>query len=418
MDKRILETVQSIRNNHNRPDSEAIYRVLLKDLGDEFDMEYFKETLISLEETGVIENRLTKEGKESFYVVNTRNDFSCQVSSEEIPVSRSEFMSLKNAVSEILRKNDDKHEEATKVVLLNKEISWQKRELTSKDCIIQILQDQIETMKSLMRDRDDSTYNNQQINLKRKFDIPDDDEFKDPKRYSKPKHREQQSNIITNTQNRYHILSDESSEDDIDNDFDINPRVNVNSKTHNNKSIKNKTTRSSRNYREKNKQRKTVIIGDSMINGVKPWEMRKSLKQNVQLKSFAGAKVDDMEHYIIPSKNIGANVYILHVGTNDVRSEKTPNEIAESVMEAASSLSTQENEVMVSGLCKRGDDLDLNKKVLLVNAVLKRKCKQTGMIYICNENIDESKHLNGSKLHLNREGDSILASNFLKALRF
>ena len=41
-----------------------------------------------------------------------------------------------------------------------------------------------------------------------------------------------------------------------------------------------------------------------------------------------------------------------------------------------------------------------------------------GMFYICNENIDESKHLNGSKLHLNKEGDSMLASNFLKALRF
>ena len=58
----------------------------------------------------------------------------------------------------------------------------------------------------------------------------------------------------------------------------------------------------SRSNKKNIKQRKVVIIGDSMIKGVKPWSIRKSLKQNIQLKSFAGAKLDDMEHYIIPSK--------------------------------------------------------------------------------------------------------------------
>ena len=153
-----------------------------------------------------------------------------------------------------------------------------------------------------------------------------------------------------------------------------------------------------------------------MIKGVKPWSMRKSLKQNIQLKSFAGAKLGDMEHYIIPSKKADANVYVLHVGTNDIRSDDTPLEIGNKIIETALSLSTKENDVMVSGLCKRGDDL--NKKIKQVNSILKKKCNQMGMFYICNENIDESKHLNGSKLHLNREGDSMLASNFLKALRF
>ena len=120
--------------------------------------------------------------------------------------------------------------------------------------------------------------------------------------------------------------------------------------------------------------------------------------------------------YIIPSKKADSNVYVLHVGTNDIRSEDTPLEIVNKIIEMALSLSTKENDVMVSGLCKRGDDL--NKKIKQVNSILKKKFNQMGMFYISNENIDESKHLNGSKLHLNREGDSMLASNFLKALRF
>ena len=50
------------------------------------------------------------------------------------------------------------------------------------------------------------------------------------------------------------------------------------------------------------KQRKVVVIGDSNDQMSKTWSMRKSLKQNIQLKSFAGAKLGDMEHYFIPSK--------------------------------------------------------------------------------------------------------------------
>ena len=69
MEEKILETIKGIRFNHNRPDSEAIHKILRKDIGDELDLEYFKITLRNLEENGLIENQSSKDGVESFYVV-------------------------------------------------------------------------------------------------------------------------------------------------------------------------------------------------------------------------------------------------------------------------------------------------------------------------------------------------------------
>ena len=59
-------------------------------------------------------------------------------------------------------------------------------------------------VSSLVRDNADSPYKNQQINIKRKSDIPDH-EFKAPKRYANSKsivHNGQK--VLTQTQNRYH----------------------------------------------------------------------------------------------------------------------------------------------------------------------------------------------------------------------
>jgi hypothetical protein len=43
---------------------------------------------------------------------------------------------------------------------------------------------------------------------------------------------------------------------------------------------------------------KVAIVGDSMIKYVNPSKLRKSIKQNVHVKTFPGAKVSDMHHYV------------------------------------------------------------------------------------------------------------------------
>ena len=46
-------------------------------------------------------------------------------------------------------------------------------------------------------------------------------------------------------------------------------------------------------------------------------ETRMLRKFNVKLRSFPGAKTDDMFHYLVPLLEKNPDYVILHVGTND-----------------------------------------------------------------------------------------------------
>ena len=45
----------------------------------------------------------------------------------------------------------------------------------------------------------------------------------------------------------------------------------------------------------------TIIVGDSMIKGLRPDKICKSVKHKTQIKSFPGATVEDLNDYIKPS---------------------------------------------------------------------------------------------------------------------
>ena len=97
-------------------------------------------------------------------------------------------------------------------------------------------------------------------------------------------------------------------------------------------------------------------------------------------------------------------------GTNDIRSQATPENIAKEIMELAVSLSTKENTVFVSGIVPRGDNW--NNKVNEMNKHLQSARSSRNMPFIYNSNISTEYHLNRSRLHLNPEGTRILANNF------
>ena len=71
----------------------------------------------------------------------------------------------------------------------------------------------------------------------------------------------------------------------------------------------------------------------------------------------------------------------------------------------------------MSAIIPRGDDLALNEKGKVVNQELKALCETNDLDFIDHQNIDETKHLNGSALHLNRMGTVLLANNFTKYLK-
>ena len=104
---------------------------------------------------------------------------------------------------------------------------------------------------------------------------------------------------------------------------------------------------------------------------------------------------------------------ITHVETNDLASNKHPEQFAESIIGVASSLKSYTC-ALVSGITVRNDQH--RKKVAEVNIVLKELRKVINLYYINHEKKMTVKHLNGSKLHLKRKSTSILSNTFVESI--
>ena len=161
------------------------------------------------------------------------------------------------------------------------------------------------------------------------------------------------------------------------------------------------------------------ILGDSMLKQIDSRKLRKSMGQNtdVYVKSFSGAKVECMSSYVVPSMKKENNVYILHCGTNDLRSDKPAHKIADEIIQLATYIKKEGNEVFVSGIISRSDDPVLDEKGMNVNEIVFSVSGHYGIEFINNNNINNS-HLNYSGLHLNRKGTVELAKNYIDFLKY
>ena len=131
----------------------------------------------------------------------------------------------------------------------------------------------------------------------------------------------------------------------------------------------------------------------------------------VVVKSFSGATTSCMKDYIKPSIKHKPDNMILHCGTNNLKSDSSEN-ICKNIIELAQNINKQNQNtgVIISSLIARGDEL--NTKVIETNRLLEKACNERNIGFINNNNIDRSSHLNKSRLHLNRNGSSVLAENF------
>ena len=204
--------------------------------------------------------------------------------------------------------------------------------------------------------------------------------------------------------NRYDALFIDENINDNDNDFAITSQQNENV-------TKRKERKSNKTENQNNNIRKKVVavIGDSMIKHIKGHKLSNKNKK-VVVKTFPGAKVDCMKHYVIPTLQQKPEMVIIHCGTNDLKT-KEPNEVSESIVDLAKMVS-QSNEntaVVISGIVRRGDAL--NEKAMKVNEILEELCNKCNIGFIDNGNIDPETHLNKSKLHLNVNGTNELENN-------
>ena len=62
-----------------------------------------------------------------------------------------------------------------------------------------------------------------------------------------------------------------------------------------------------------------------------------------------------MNSYVLPAKRPKNDLYVNHTGANDLRSEKGAKEICNNIINLATSLKEDENDVIISGIIGRND---------------------------------------------------------------
>ena len=113
-----------------------------------------------------------------------------------------------------------------------------------------------------------------------------------------------------------------------------------------------------------------------------------------------------------PSLRKNPDYFVLHIGTNDINSNRSPILIAMGITDVGSSLKNDSHDLSISSIVVRNDKF--KEKTAQVNESLKRLCAERNIYFINHAKNVLPQHLNKSKLHLNKEGTSILSSNFVK----
>ena len=153
-----------------------------------------------------------------------------------------------------------------------------------------------------------------------------------------------------------------------------------------------------------------------MIKYVKGWELSTG-QQNVSVKSFSGATVEDMTDLLKQTSRKHPDKLIIHVGTNDLR-KSDPKTVADKVTNLAKQFKkgSSNTKIVISSLVVRNDGPELAKMVKQANILLKSNCTSNDPAFLDNSNINCS-HLNYRGLHLNRDGSTLLQNNIANILK-
>jgi lysophospholipase L1-like esterase len=148
-----------------------------------------------------------------------------------------------------------------------------------------------------------------------------------------------------------------------------------------------------------------------MLKYLNPTKLCQNLRKSVLVRTFPGAKVTDMKHYVQPTLATSPETLVLHVGTNDLSQKTTQNVLEElTSLGQAISVDSPETKLVISAIITRADNPNLATQVSEINAKLPQVCITNNWGFISHENIDGT-HLNTSGVHLNKQGTVIMAQN-------
>ena len=156
-----------------------------------------------------------------------------------------------------------------------------------------------------------------------------------------------------------------------------------------------------------------IVVGDSLLNGINERGLSKDF--NVKMNNIPGGTSDTVLDKIEELVKCKASSLIVHAGTNDLKKGKNVLNNVKKIGKEVKRIS-RNTKIAFSSIKIRKDKKDIDKNVVETNARLKNYCSQKKLDYIENTNIKE-EHLGVKKLHLNKRGNSLLATNFLRYLR-
>ena len=137
-------------------------------------------------------------------------------------------------------------------------------------------------------------------------------------------------------------------------------------------------------------QSRIAVLGDSMLKHINARRIQQGMEHKVVIKTFPGAGVEEMNHYVkltlLTTPNL--NKLILHVGTNDLQ-RKTPDELLTHVQVLAQKTNRENRdiELVLSEIITRKDDERLANKVNEYNKGLAQLCIEQNWSLIKHNNI-------------------------------
>ena len=150
-----------------------------------------------------------------------------------------------------------------------------------------------------------------------------------------------------------------------------------------------------------------AIVGDFMVNGFNKKKFQKHC--NVKVFYLSGARINDMNHHLMPVIAKRPNYLILHVGTNDATTN-TSRKIIDGLLMLKCNLLKQLTSCRII-VCKPTLQINhgkANRRLRNVNKHLET------LNLVCIENCNISaQHLGQKELHLNSNGKGKLALYFL-----
>ena len=118
----------------------------------------------------------------------------------------------------------------------------------------------------------------------------------------------------------------------------------------------------------------TIIVGDSMLKMLNAGRMRRSIGENAVIKTFPGAKISDMKHYVQPALLTKPKRIVIHVGTTDISKSTEPKAVVNGIEDMCKGIvnSNKSIQIAISEIIFR-DNLELNTKIETANELLNNK---------------------------------------------